>query len=77
MKDFGMIADILGDRMGCFLFQLPPPARLALLPAGESLSSFWRRLPQRVAPRIALSDRRGTRRSRASGGAASTDCSLL
>jgi uncharacterized protein YecE (DUF72 family) len=23
IKDFGMIADILGDRMGCFLFQLP------------------------------------------------------
>lgn len=24
VKDFGIIADILGDRMGCFLFQLPP-----------------------------------------------------
>jgi uncharacterized protein YecE (DUF72 family) len=24
VKDFGLIADILGDRMGCFLFQLPP-----------------------------------------------------
>jgi hypothetical protein len=24
IKDFGMIAHILGDRMGCFLFQLPP-----------------------------------------------------
>jgi len=24
VKDFGMIADILDDRMGCFLFQLPP-----------------------------------------------------
>ena len=24
IMDFGMIADILGDRMGCFLFQLPP-----------------------------------------------------
>jgi uncharacterized protein YecE (DUF72 family) len=24
VRDFGMIADILGDRMGCFLFQLPP-----------------------------------------------------
>ena len=24
VKDFGMIADILGERMGCFLFQLPP-----------------------------------------------------
>jgi uncharacterized protein YecE (DUF72 family) len=32
-RDFGHIADLLGDRMGCFLFQLPPsfdytPARL-------------------------------------------------
>jgi uncharacterized protein YecE (DUF72 family) len=26
-KDFGMIADILGERMGCFLFQLPPSYR--------------------------------------------------
>ena len=24
IRDFGMIADILGPRMGCFLFQLPP-----------------------------------------------------
>jgi uncharacterized protein YecE (DUF72 family) len=24
VRDFGYIADILGDRMGCFLFQLPP-----------------------------------------------------
>lgn len=24
VTDFGMIADILGERMGCFLFQLPP-----------------------------------------------------
>jgi uncharacterized protein YecE (DUF72 family) len=33
VRDFGYIADILGSRMGCFLFQLPPsyrftPARL-------------------------------------------------
>jgi uncharacterized protein YecE (DUF72 family) len=27
VKDFGIIADILGDRMGCFLFQLPPSYR--------------------------------------------------
>jgi uncharacterized protein YecE (DUF72 family) len=27
IKDFGMIADILGDRMGCFLFQFPPSHR--------------------------------------------------
>lgn len=24
VMDFGMIADVLGERMGCFLFQLPP-----------------------------------------------------
>jgi uncharacterized protein YecE (DUF72 family) len=24
IRDFGLIADILGPRMGCFLFQLPP-----------------------------------------------------
>jgi uncharacterized protein YecE (DUF72 family) len=33
IRDFGLIADVLGPRMGCFLFQLPPsfkytPARL-------------------------------------------------
>jgi len=27
IRDFGMIADILGDRMGCFLFQMPPSYR--------------------------------------------------
>ena len=27
VRDFGTIADILGDRMGCFLFQLPPSYR--------------------------------------------------
>jgi uncharacterized protein YecE (DUF72 family) len=27
VADFGMIADILGERMGCFLFQLPPSYR--------------------------------------------------
>jgi uncharacterized protein YecE (DUF72 family) len=27
IKDFGMISDILGNRMGCFLFQLPPSYR--------------------------------------------------
>jgi uncharacterized protein YecE (DUF72 family) len=27
IRDFGMIADILGDRMGSFLFQLPPSYR--------------------------------------------------
>ena len=27
VKDFGLIADILGERMGCFLFQLLPSYR--------------------------------------------------
>ncbi|UPJ44934.1 DUF72 domain-containing protein [Bradyrhizobium sp. 40] len=27
IRDFGVIADILGERMGCFLFQLPPSYR--------------------------------------------------
>ena len=27
VRDFGIIADLLGDRMGCFLFQLPPSFR--------------------------------------------------
>lgn len=27
VRDFGVIADVLGDRMGCFLFQLPPSYR--------------------------------------------------
>jgi uncharacterized protein YecE (DUF72 family) len=27
IRDFGLIADILGERMGCFLFQLPPSYR--------------------------------------------------
>jgi uncharacterized protein YecE (DUF72 family) len=27
IRDFGAIADILGDRLGCFLFQLPPSYR--------------------------------------------------
>lgn len=36
VRDFGLIADLLGPRMGCFLFQLPPSfhytaARLALI----------------------------------------------
>jgi uncharacterized protein YecE (DUF72 family) len=36
VRDFSLIADLLGSRMGCFLFQLPPsfhytPARLKLI----------------------------------------------
>jgi uncharacterized protein YecE (DUF72 family) len=27
VKDFGLIADLLGDRFGCFLFRLPPSFR--------------------------------------------------
>jgi len=27
VQDFGIIADILGEQMGCFLFQLPPSFR--------------------------------------------------
>jgi uncharacterized protein YecE (DUF72 family) len=27
IRNFGIIADILGERMGCFLFQLPPSYR--------------------------------------------------
>ncbi|UXN59039.1 DUF72 domain-containing protein [Phyllobacterium zundukense] len=27
IRDFGYIADLLGERMGCFLFQLPPSIR--------------------------------------------------
>lgn len=27
IRDFGRIADILGERMGCFLFQFPPSFR--------------------------------------------------
>jgi uncharacterized protein YecE (DUF72 family) len=29
VRDFGHIADLLGERMGCFLFQLPPSYRYA------------------------------------------------
>jgi uncharacterized protein YecE (DUF72 family) len=56
VKDFGFIADLLGPRMGCFLFQLPPsfrytPARLRTItsqldPARRNVvefrhSSWW------------------------------------
>ena len=39
VRDFGMIADLLGERMGCFLFQFPPsfrytPARLKAITTG-------------------------------------------
>jgi uncharacterized protein YecE (DUF72 family) len=35
IKDFALIADILGDRMGCFLFQLPPSYRYTPGAAGR------------------------------------------
>lgn len=38
IRDFGFIADILGNRMGCFLFQLPPSYRYT-----------WRRLQDIVS----------------------------
>jgi len=65
IKDFGMIADILGDRMGCFLFQLPPSyrytkARLtailsSLMLPGVTLSNFGIRAGgmRRCTPRFA------------------------
>ena len=45
VKDFGLIADILSERMGCFLFQLPPSyhfteARLSAILA--QLDPRWR-----------------------------------
>jgi uncharacterized protein YecE (DUF72 family) len=53
VRDFGHIADLLGPRMGCFLFQLPPsfhytPARLArvlgqLDPARRNVVEFRHR----------------------------------
>jgi uncharacterized protein YecE (DUF72 family) len=57
VQDFGYIADLLGERMGCFLFQLPPsfhytPARLKTIlaqldPARRNVvefrhASWWR-----------------------------------
>ncbi len=53
IRDFGLIADLLGDRMGCLLFQLPPsfhytPARLKkivtqLEPARKNVVEFRHR----------------------------------
>jgi len=37
VRDFGMIADILGERMGCFLFQLPPSYRFTEVRLSEIL----------------------------------------
>jgi uncharacterized protein YecE (DUF72 family) len=40
VRDFGMIADILGDRMGCFLFQLPPSYRYTKTRLGDIVSQL-------------------------------------
>lgn len=40
IKDFGLIADILGDRMGCFLFQLPPRYRYTKTRLGDIVSQL-------------------------------------
>jgi uncharacterized protein YecE (DUF72 family) len=40
VKDFGMIADFLGDRMGCFLFQLPPSYRYTKVRPNDIVSQL-------------------------------------
>ena len=40
VKDFGFIADLLGPRMGCFLFQLPPSFRFTTARLKEILSQL-------------------------------------
>lgn len=40
VKDFGFIADLLGSRMGCFLFQLPPSIRYTAARLKEILSQL-------------------------------------
>jgi uncharacterized protein YecE (DUF72 family) len=40
IKDFGMIADVLGDRMGCFLFQLPPSYRYTRVRLNDIVSQL-------------------------------------
>jgi uncharacterized protein YecE (DUF72 family) len=51
VKDFGMISDILGDRMGCFLFQLPPsiatPKPASMIQPGRSCPSQRRGIQAR------------------------------
>jgi uncharacterized protein YecE (DUF72 family) len=39
VRDFGLIADLLGPRMGCFLFQLPPSFRYTPAPKADSGSA--------------------------------------
>jgi uncharacterized protein YecE (DUF72 family) len=40
VKDFGFIANLLGPRMGCFLFQLPPSVRYTAVRLKEILSQL-------------------------------------
>jgi len=40
VRDFGLIADILGDHMGCFLFQLPPSYRFTKVRLRRILSQL-------------------------------------
>jgi uncharacterized protein YecE (DUF72 family) len=40
VKDFGYIADMLGSRMGCFLFQLPPSVHYTAARLKEILSQL-------------------------------------
>ena len=40
MEDFGLIADILGERMGCFLCQLPPSYHFTEARLGAILSQL-------------------------------------
>ena len=40
IKDFGMIADVLGDQMGCFLFQLPPSYRYTKVRLNDIVSQL-------------------------------------
>jgi uncharacterized protein YecE (DUF72 family) len=47
IRDFGIIADILGEQMGCFLFQLPPSYHLYKGPA-----QFDRKIPRAATSSI-------------------------
>src|SRR5690242_9947754 len=44
VNDFGLIADLLGERMGCFLFQLPPSFHYSV----ARLNRILRQLDPRV-----------------------------
>ena len=53
VRDFGMIADILGERMGCFLFQLPPSYRYTK----QRLTAILAQLDPATAERSRVSSR--------------------